>query len=379
MQKTLRSILIKPIGSFCNLRCDYCFYLDKHRLYEGAASTHRMNETTLNQLIKEMFICSDSPVFLWQGGEPTLLGLKFFQKVVALQKQYARGMPYSNALQTSGILLDEKWADFLRRENFLVGISLDGPEHIHDQYRRDLQGKGTFHKVFANAKMLLEKEVPVNILATVNHYSVQYPQEIYQFFLENQFFFMQFSPIVEPDPQNPTMAAPYSVNAADYGRFLVELFNLWEQDFDFEELKQKNSIRFFDSLIQKYIGMIPDHCAFHERCNDYLVVEHNGDLFSCDFLVSPATRLGNLHQMTLAKAFQSPDHLAFGERKANVGIECRQCQWLNPCYGGCIKDRINDPRDQGHHRFCESYRWFFEQTDHRFRKLAELYHQYYDK
>ncbi|OQW95991.1 MAG: anaerobic sulfatase maturase [Beggiatoa sp. IS2] len=379
MQKILRSILIKPIGSFCNLRCDYCFYLDKHRLYEGAPSTHRMNELTLTKLIKEMFMCSPSPTFLWQGGEPMVLGLNFFQKVVEMQKFYAKGRLYANALQTSGILLDEAWADFLLRENFLVGISLDGPESIHDRYRRDLQGKGTFRRVFENAKMLLEKGVPVNLLATVNDYSVQFPKEIYQFFMENQFIFMQFSPIVEPDPQNLAVAAPYSVNAQDYGRFLVELFNLWEQDFDFEELKQKSSIRFFDSLIQKYIGRMPDHCAFHERCNDYLVVEHNGDLFSCDFLVAEETRIGNLHEISLKEAFQSPAHTAFGERKADFGIECRQCQWLNPCYGGCIKDRINDPRDQGHHRFCESYRWFFEQTDSRFKKLAELYHQYYDE
>jgi len=374
----LQSVIIKPIGSFCNLQCEYCFYLDKHRLYEGLPSTHRMSDAVLEKLIQDMFDCSDAPVFTWQGGEPTVMGLDFFKKVVAIQKKLCpRGKSYSNALQTHGMLLNEAWADFLKCENFFVGISLDGPESVNDRYRKDRQGKGTFQRVFKNAKMLLEKDVPVNILVTVNDYSVKYPEEIYNFFVENGFIFMQFSPVVEHDPQNPEVAAAYSVNAQDYGRFLHKIFELWIKDFDWKRLKQKTSIRFFDSLLHIYIGMTPDICVLHKKCNDYLVIEHNGDLFSCDFLVSKDTYLGNLHETSLKQAFQSDSHTKFGERKAAYGMECQQCQWLHVCYGGCIKDRLHDPRDKGHNHFCESYKFFFKRTDSRFKKLAKLYRQYY--
>ncbi|MFK5894033.1 MAG: anaerobic sulfatase maturase [Pseudomonadota bacterium] len=379
MKKNLQSIVIKPIGAFCNLACDYCFYLDKHKLYEGAPSTHRMKDATVEKLIKEMFACSNSPTFTWQGGEPTVLGLEFFQRAMALTKQYANGRPYSVAIQTSGFLLDEDWADFFRREGILVGISLDGPEHIHDRYRRDRQGRGTFQQVFKNAKMLLEKGVEVNLLATVTDYASDYAEEIYQFFVENGFHFMQFSPVVELHPSNPKIATPYSVTANHYGQFLHHLFKCWNKDFDQEKLKQKTSIRFFDSLLKKYIGMEPDHCVMHKTCNDYLVVEHNGDLFSCDFLVSENTHLGNLHKISLNQAFQSEAHIQFGQGKANYDEQCQRCQWLQLCYGGCIKDRIHDPRDEGHNHFCESYLFFFKKADKRLSELASLYRQFYLK
>lgn len=374
----LQSIIVKPTGSFCNLQCAYCFYLDKHQLYEGASSTHRMNDYVLEKLICDMFAGSNSPTFTWQGGEPTVMGLNFFQKAVAIQKAVCtQGKSYSNALQTHGILLDESWADFLKRENFLVGISLDGPESVHDRYRKDRQGRGTFQRVVKNARMLLEKEVPVNILVTVNDYSVKYPERIYHFLVDNSFFFMQFNPVVERDSRDPNSAASYSVGAREYGRFLHQLFACWLNDFDWERLRQKTSIRFFDAILQIYVGMMPDHCALHATCNDYLVVEHNGDLFSCDFLVAKDTYLGNLRETTLQQAFQSSAHINFGKQKLAYGIQCRDCQWLRFCHGGCIKDRIRDPRDQGHNHFCESYKYFFNQTHHHFVKLANLYRKYY--
>jgi len=377
-QARLRSVVIKPIGAFCNLRCEYCFYLDKQELYEGSPSTHRMTDETLEALIKGLFNCSDQPTFTWQGGEPTILGIEFFKKVVALQKRYHRGKPYANALQTAGHLLNEEWADFLKRENFLVGVSMDGSKHIHDRYRKDIRGKGTFDIVLKNAKMLLNKGVDVNILASVNDYSVKYPKEIYDFFVDNGFNFMQFSPVVELHPDKPDLlAAPFSVNAKDYGRFLYRLFKRWQKDFDHQNLKQKTSIRFFDSIMKRYIGMTPDHCVLHQKCNQYLVIEHNGDLYSCDFMVSPATHLGNLHQTSLHDAFNSEAHVAFGAEKSNYGEMCEQCDWLKYCYGGCVKDRVRDPRDKGHNHFCESYKYFFERADSTFKKFAEAYKQHY--
>ncbi len=373
----LRSIIIKPIGSFCNLKCKYCFYLDKHTLYEGSASTHKMSEETLEKLIKQMFAATDQPTFTWQGGEPTVMGLDFFRQAVELQKYYAKGRVYANSLQTHAMLLNPEWAKFLKQENFLVGISIDGPEHIHDYYRLDAQGKGTFQKVFDNTKMLQEHKVDFNILASVTDYSANYPKEIYQFFRDNNFNFMQFSPVVEPDNENSGIALPFSVNARQYGHFLHKVFRSWLKDFDYQQLKQKTSIRFFDSLLNRYIGNEADHCIFKKNCNVYLVVEHNGDLFSCDFLVSPQTYLGNLHQIELKHAFNSPNHIAFGQQKANYDKKCQQCQWLKICYGGCVKDRINDSRDQGHNRFCHSYEYFFEHNHFEFIKLAKLYLQNY--
>lgn len=375
--RLLQSVLIKPVGSFCNLKCTYCFYLDKHNLYTGPSSKHIMSMEILQKLIRDMFLCSDHPVFIWHGGEPTLAGLDFYKKVVSLQRTYALGKPYSNALQTNGILLDQAWADFFRQEKFLVGLSLDGPRHVHDQYRLDVRGKATFKRVFTKAQMLLEKKVNVNIMTTVNAYSVQYPREIYQFFRNHGFSFMQFMPVVETDSQDPDKAASFSVQALDYGKFLLELFNLWARDFNFKTLKQRTSIRFFDTLLKKYLDMPVDHCTFHKTCGNYLVVEHNGDLFSCDYLVSNDTRVGNLLETQLQRAINSSSHIAFGRRKAKLGPKCQDCQWLHLCYGGCLKDRIKDPRDQGHNRFCSSYQFFFKHADNRLKKFAKLYRRYY--
>ncbi len=373
----LRSIVLKPMGAFCNLRCQYCFYLDKQALYAGPPSSHSMDEATLQKMIGQMFSCSNNPTFLWQGGEPTIIGLAFFQHAVELQKYHAKGRIFYNSLQTHGMLLDQNWMDFLRKENFLVGLSLDGPQDVHDYYRVNASGKGTFQAVYSSALLMQQEKIPFNVLATVSDYSVKYAREIYQFFAENDFLFMQFSPIVELDPNNAQQAAAYSVDALAYGQFLCEIFECWVKDFDYGHLKQKTSIRWFDSVLQSYVGLTPDHCIFHKTCNDYLVMEHNGDIFSCDFFVEKALCLGNIHQTTLFDAFQSPEHTAFGLEKANLSAECQRCEWLKQCYGGCIKDRIRDPKDHGHNHFCESYRYFFKRADSTLREFADLYRQHY--
>jgi uncharacterized protein len=336
-----------------------------------------MSGQTVEKIIQNMFACSDEPTFVWHGGEPTFMGLDFFQQAVDMQQHYAQGRAYANALQTNGTLLNQEWADFLKKENFLVGVSLDGPEHVHDQYRKDAQGKGTFSTVFKNAEMLLHNQVPVNVLATVNSYSVKHAEQIYRFFKRHNFIFMQFMPVVETDPRNPEIAAPYSVTAKAYGAFLNRLFKLWVKDFDFKQLRQKTSVRFFDDLIKKYAGMVPDHCIFQNVCGNALVLEHNGDMYSCDYMVSEDTRVGNIHDMSIDDAFRSRLNIAFGERKSQFGPRCKKCKWLDLCYGGCIKDRIRDPNDQGHNRFCSSYRFFFQQADKQLKKFAELYREYY--
>ncbi|MCI5191961.1 MAG: anaerobic sulfatase maturase [Candidatus Electrothrix sp. AU1_5] len=372
-----KSVIIKPVGSFCNLQCDYCFYLETKKLYTGPPASHRMSKQTLEKIIQDMFASCDTPTFIWHGGEPTLMGLEFFQQAMSLQRHYAKGRAYSNALQTNGTLLNKDWANFFKTENFLVGVSLDGPKHVHNQYRKDLQGKGTFSTVFENTKMLMQAQVPVNVLATVNSYSVQHTEQIYRFFKRHKFIFMQFMPVVETDPQNPERAASYSVTARAYGAFLHRLFNLWIKDFDFKHLKQKTSIRFFDDLVKKYAGMLPDHCIFQRVCAGAPVIEHNGDMFSCDYMVAEDTHIGNIYNTSVNEALASRINTAFGERKAQLNNRCTKCKWLELCYGGCIKDRIRDPNDQGHNRFCSSYQFFFQKADKQLKKLAELYQKYY--
>ena len=270
----------------------------------------------------------------------------------------------------------EKWM-FLKREGFLVGLSLDGPQEIHDRYRRDRRGQGTFQRAFDNGRRLLDQGIPVNVLATVTDHSAPHAREIYRFFVDHGFDFLQLSPVVESDPADPTRAAAYSVSAEAYGVFLHELFQAWIADFDWQRLRQKSSIRFFDALLHRYLGMPSDHCALQPDCSVYLLAEHNGDLFSCDFLVAAEARVGNLADLSLREAFQSPAHARLGRQKSDWGAKCGHCPWLKLCYGGCVKDRIRDPRDQGHNHFCRAYEYLFPRIHPELARLATLYNQHY--
>ncbi len=368
IQKTLKSILVKPAGPDCNLACDYCFYLEKKDLFH-TQSVHRMSENILEQLIRQsMKQSEDSISFGWQGGEPTLMGLHFFEKVIEFQKKYGKGKQIGNGLQTNGILIDKTWAKFLRTNNFLVGISLDGPEHIHDHYRKTINKRRTWEKVAENAKLLLEEGVATNVLSVVNDYSAQYPEEIYTYLKSLGFKYMQFIPIVESDPQNPIKAASFSVSAEAYGNFLCKIFDLWQADF--ANGTHRTSIRHFESLFHTYIGVDVPECTLQKECGTYIVVEHNGDVFSCDFFVEPQWKLGNLLKTQLIDLLNSDKQHEFGRLKAYLPNKCIQCPWLNHCWGGCIKDRIRDSRDQKLNHFCRSYQMLFEHADYRFRKMA---------
>ena len=368
IQKTLKSILVKPAGPDCNLACDYCFYLEKKDLFH-TQSVHRMSENILEQLIRQsMEQSEDSISFGWQGGEPTLMGLHFFEKVIEFQKKYGKGKQIGNGLQTNGILIDKTWTKFLRTNNFLVGISLDGPEHIHDHYRKTINKKGTWEKVAENAKLLLEEGVATNVLSVVNDYSAQYPEEIYTYLKSLGFKYMQFIPIVESDPQNPVKAASFSVSAEAYGNFLCKIFGLWQADF--ANGTHRTSIRHFESLFYTYIGVDVPECTLQKECGTYIVVEHNGDVFSCDFFVEPQWKLGNLLKTQLIELLNSDKQHKFGRLKTDLPNKCIQCPWLNHCWGGCIKDRIRDSRDQKLNHFCRSYQMLFEHADYRFRKMA---------
>ena len=366
--KSLDSILVKPAGPDCNLDCTYCFYLDRAGQFPGA-KVHRMSENVLEEMVKQVLQQGGRHVsFGWQGGEPTLAGLPFFKKAVEFQMKYGNGKSVGNGLQTNGVLLDEAWANFLRDYNFLVGLSIDGPEHVHDHYRVYKGGQKSWAQVVDRAKMLLDAGVEVNALTVVNDYSVQFPDEIYAFHKDLGLNFMQFIPCVETDPSDAGRAAPFSVSAEAYGRFLVRLFDLWRADFDGPVAT--TSIRFFDSVFHKYVGLNAPECTLMQTCGVYVVVEHNGDVYACDFFVEPEWKLGNVMSGSVIDMLNSPLQLKFGEWKQELPEKCLQCKWIRPCQGGCTKDRIRDVRDKNLNHFCESYLMFFDHADRHLTVLA---------
>ena len=367
-KKILSSVLIKPSGPDCNLDCSYCFYLDKAELF-NESKIHRMSVKVLEELTKQMMSQRSNHIsFGWQGGEPTLMGLPFFKKAVEFQNKYGVGKTVGNGLQTNGVLLNEQWAKFLREYNFLVGISLDGPEHIHDHYRFKKNGKGSWKQVYKNAKMLLEAGVETNALIVVNDYSVNFAEEIYAFHKELGLNYMQFIPCVETDPADSTKVAPFSVSAEKYGVFLTKIFDLWNADI--ADGVASTSVRYFDSVFHLYVGLQAPECTLAKVCGTYVVAEHNGDVYSCDFFVENEWKLGNILNGNLDDMLNSPRQEEFGNLKASVPVECVTCEWLSKCRGGCTKDRIRDPLDNGSNHFCESYKTFFKHADARLQELA---------
>ncbi|MBL7066528.1 MAG: anaerobic sulfatase maturase [Candidatus Marinimicrobia bacterium] len=367
-EKPLSNILIKPAGPDCNLACDYCFYLDKTGLFQKK-SKHRMSVEVLRELMRQLLQQGTQQISVaWQGGEPTLMGVDFFRKAVEFQNQYAAGKVVGNSLQTNGLLIDDRWTSFLREHHSLVGLSIDGPQHIHDHYRKDRGGRGSWEKVVAAATLMLENDVEVNALSTINAYSVNYPDEIYDYLKALGFRFMQFIPIVETS-ENGGGVAPYSVAPRDYGDFLIRLFDRWLADFEYGE--PTTSIRYFESLFYRYVNMQPPDCTLMEHCGPYVVVEYNGDVYACDFFVEPAWRLGNIMKNRLIDLLNSPRQQEFGNQKAELPKKCRNCPWFSFCFGGCPKDRIRDKRTKGLNYFCESVTIFLEYADLRFRRLAD--------
>ncbi len=371
--KPLDSVLVKPTGPDCNLDCTYCFYLKKSELFTETR-VHRMSEEVQEELIRQVMQQSGQAVsFAWQGGEPTLMGLPFFERAIELEKKYGRGQTVGNGLQTNGTLLTPEWAQFLKKYDWLVGLSLDGPAHIHDRYRLIRGNKPTHSLVEEKARMLLDNGVATNVLCCLTDYSVQFPDELYFYFKSLGLTWMQFIPVVETDPDDPSKAAPYSVSAKAYGDFLCRTFDLWMQDFNQGE--PTTSIRHFESVFHSYVGLQAPDCTMMKECGPYVVIEHNGNVYSCDFFVEPKWKLGNIKTHRISAMLNSKQQQTFGAAKAALPGECRRCEWLTKCYGGCTKDRIKDPLDQRKPRFCTSYKMFFAHADARLTALANSWKQ----
>lgn len=367
--KQLQSVLIKPAGPDCNLACRYCFYLDKQRLFADSP-THRMSAEVLAATVQQVMTQGGSTVvFGWQGGEPTLMGLDFFKQAVELQLRHGRpGQTIGNGLQTNGLLIDGAWLPFLRERQVLVGLSLDGPQHVHDRYRVTRNGRGTWSRVVEASQRMLDAGVEVNALVVINDYSAGFAREIYEFLKQRGLTYMQFIPCMDEDPSQSGRPAPYAVRPEQLGRFWCELFDCWYGDFRGGE--QTTSVRWFESVFATYAGVRPVECTVRAECGDYVVVEHNGDVFACDFFVEPGWQLGNVLRDDLADLLNSPRQADFGRRKAALPQDCQVCPWLSHCRGGCPKERWGDPVRANRSAYCEAYRAFFAHADERFRELA---------
>lgn len=359
------SLLIKPASADCNLRCDYCFYIDKLNLYPDE-KIHRMTNEVLEKLISS-YMATDQPmyVFGWQGGEPTLMGVDFFRKVVELQQTYGKpGDTISNGLQTNGILIDDEFAQFLAEYNFLVGISLDGPEEIHDRYRRDIGKVGTHSRVVDTIRCLERNKVEYNILTLVNSANVDRGGEVYRYLCDMGIRFHQYIPCVEFDNNNNKM--PFAITGEEWGKFLCDVFDEWVKAHIYNV-----SIRFFDSILNLMLHGSYTSCHMAGNCCQYFVVEYNGDIYPCDFFVEPSLKLGNIHSTTWETAIASELYQNFGAEKNKWNSVCTSCEYLIYCSGDCLKHRIyGENPSQTLSWLCDGYKKFFEHSIPVFKEIA---------
>ena len=374
--------MIKPIGSACNLDCHYCYYRDKSEIYSG--NMPRMSEELLERYIQQYIegASQQNISFCWHGGEPLMAGLPFFEKAMELQRKYAGDKVIENTLQTNGILVNEDWCRFFKENNFLIGLSLDGPEDIHDAFRRDCGGAPTFARVMKAVELMKRHGVEFNILATVNARSEERGVEVYKF-LTSINPYIQFLPVVEyvrmrpgkrplivsPDEED-AVPAPWSVSAKGYGKFMCDVFDEWVK-YDVG----KNFVQLFDVTLGNWCGVPPSLCAFAEVCGDGLVVEHNGDVYSCDHFVYPEYRLGNIATDELSAMYRSREQQDFGRDKRDaLPLECKRCNYYFLCRGECPKHRFEYAKNGEPYMnvLCEGYKMFFRHTDPYMRYMKTL-------
>lgn len=377
-------VIAKPIGPLCNLSCDYCFYLRKDSLY-AADEQWRMSDETLEAYVKQYIEAQAAAVeeiaFAFQGGEPTLLGIDFFRQAVELQKRHCPpGKRIHNSLQTNCILLDDRWCEFLAENDFLVGVSIDGPGQLHDKYRHDKAGRGTFDRVVEAVELLKKHGVEFNTLTCINGHNAQRPKKVYRFLRDLGIEFMQFIPIVERMPgveifgdqgnqQPDELVSRRSVHPGQFGRFLCELFDQWVA-----EDVGRVFVRDFDQALAAWVGVGADLCVYTKQCGRATAIEHNGDLYSCDHFVDAGHKLGNIHQASISELANSPRQEQFARHKEErLPGYCRRCPHLFACNGACPKDRIlSSPDGQpGLNYLCEGYKTFFEHIDPHMKSMAE--------
>ncbi|UCH98604.1 MAG: anaerobic sulfatase maturase [Candidatus Aminicenantes bacterium] len=352
-------VFVKPIGSICNLACHYCYYLDKKDLYPEA-EVFPMPEVILEEYIVQHIEASSEEVirFSWHGGEPTVLGLDYFRKIAALQRKHQpENRRIVNGIQTNGTLLDEEWCRFLAAEGFAVGLSLDGPQELHDRYRLTKGGKPTFQQTMRGYELLQQHRIYTDILCVVNAHNVRYPIRVYRFFKQIKAPYVSFLPLVEPEPDAKAGVSSRSVSAEAFGTFLCTIFDEWMSQ-DIGRIK----VQVFEEAARTAFGQDHSLCIFRKTCGDIPVIEHNGDFYSCDHFVDAEHCLGNIIATPLGELLESPTQRAFGRAKLDTLPRCcLECEVRAMCNGGCPRNRFLRTPDgeAGLNYLCAGYKRFF--------------------
>ena len=362
-------IMVKPVGSACNLRCDYCYYLEKQHLYANEGR-QMLSDELLERFIREYIESQTTPevLFTWHGGEPLVRPLAFYEKVVRLQQRYARGRRIANSLQTNGTLINDDWARFFHDQGWLIGGSLDGPEAYHDAFRRTRGGGPSFRNVIRGIDILNRHAVEWNALAVANRLNGDHPLSFYRFFKNIGCQYIQVTPVVERLAHHDDgrqlaslvdegQLAPFSIRPKQWGNFLCTIFDEW--------VRHDVSMFFFnifDATLANWVGVAPGLCTMAKHCGHAGVMEHNGDVYSCDHFVFPEYKLGNIHEQSLVEMMYSERQRRFGRAKADsLPTQCRECQWLNACHGECPRNRFirTANGEPGLNYLCEGYRQYF--------------------
>ncbi|MFH1845449.1 MAG: anaerobic sulfatase maturase [bacterium] len=359
-------LLIKPAAADCNLQCEYCFYLDRARLYPDP-TRHRMDGQVLERLVQS-FLATDQPqhVFCWQGGEPTLLGLDFYRAVTSLQQRHGRaGTVIANSLQTNAIRMNDPLAAHFGQFRFLVGCSVDGPAELHDRYRRFRSGQPSFADTWRGIETLRRHRVAVNVLVLVSQANVRRAREVYEFLTDHGLYQQQYIPCVEFDAQGKLL--PFAISGAEWGAFLCELFDVWHHSG-----LARVTIRDFDALVQRLVTGETVMCRLGRNCCQYLVVEHNGDIYPCDFFVDTPYLLGNVLETSWEQALAHPIYRNFGARKSRWHETCDDCEQLALCHGDCLKFRGTERFQSGDLSWlCAGWRRFHAHAGPRLQALAD--------
>jgi len=364
-------VLAKPVGASCNLRCKYCYYLEKSHLYRNAP-VRVMSDELLERFVQEYIQAQtmSQVLFTWHGGEPLMRPLSFYRKAVALQERYAFGRQIDNTIQTNGTLLTDEWCEFFKEHNWLVGISIDGPQEFHDEYRRTASDKPSWQKVMRGIRLLRKHGVEWNAMAVVNDFNAGYPLEFYHFFKEMGAKYIQFAPVVERmaahsdgrhlatlvDQECPV--ADFSVSPAQWGDFLCAIFDEWVR----HDVGQ-TYVEIFDCTLANWVGERPGICVYAKECGHAGVMEFNGDVYSCDHFVFPEYKLGNIRDRTLVEMLYGEQQRQFSCLKhASMPKQCKECEWEFACHGECPKNRFVNDRygNPGLNYLCSGYRHFYE-------------------
>ncbi len=379
---TAFTAMVKPVGASCNLSCSYCYYLDKAALYPSSAPV--MTDGVLEKYIRQMIEGNDVPAitFCWHGGEPLLAGVDFYRKALSLQQKYANGKRLINTFQTNGTLINREWCCFFKDNDILVGVSIDGPQHIHDTYRVNRAGNSVFSEVMRGIELMIASDVEFNTLSAVNKMSEGSGVEVYRFLKSIGSTYMQFLPVVEkissvngrivaPDVKDKSEIASWSVGSLAFGKFMTDIFDEW--------VKADIGIYFvqlFDVALAQWYGVQPGLCVFSESCGDALAVEHNGDVYSCDHFVYPENKLGNLMETAIRELYTSSKQYSFGvAKRGHLPDKCLACRYRFACTGGCPKHRFmysNNSDLYGISYLCEGYCHFFSYVEPYMQRMAEL-------